>query len=286
MKLRHLLTLVVATVFLALLQPVARAQSMPILNNGDPKVSSGLKVPQFDVASVKKNKSDSHMMQIMMKADGFRCENISLKTLITNAYGIRQDLISGGPGWTETDGFDIDAKVAGPDVETYKKLTQKERESVLQALLAERFNLKVHRETRTLPIYDLVMAKGGFKLKALAPIDDAAEEAKPKDQRRERGSFSTGPGQFEGKGVDFHNFVDNLAYMVERTVIDKTGLGGIYDIDLKWTPQDESASADSGVEGGPSIFTALQEQLGLKLESGKGPVETIVIDHADLPSEN
>lgn len=287
MKLGRRLLLSVLMASLALSASRAHAQNMPIVADGNATAtSSGLKVPQFDVASVKKNKSDSHMMRIMMKTDGFACENISLKTLISNAYGIRQDLISGGPGWAETEGFDVDAKVAGPDVDTYKKLTTKERQSVLEALLVERFHLKVHLENKVLPIYDLVIAKGGVKLKQLPAIDEAAEEAKPEEQRRERGSFSTGPGRFDGRGVDFHNFVENLAYIAERTVIDKTGLSGIYNINLNWTPEDAAPSADAGVEPGASLFTALQEQLGLKLESSKGPVETIVIDRADPPSEN
>jgi uncharacterized protein (TIGR03435 family) len=272
--------LLVAASLLALVTPSIRAQAV-----GTPPTASAI-LPAFEVASVKKNKSDSHMMRIMGKPDGFACDNIPLKILISNAYGIKLDLITGGPGWVETEGFDIDAKVAGPDVETYKKLTDKERQSILAALLVERFNLKIHRETKILPIYELVVAKGGFKPKELPPIDDAAEEAKPSDQRRNGHMSTMRPGEFQGGGIDLGRFAENLSDIVQRTVLDKTGIKGIYDINLKWTPEDEPASADAGGEGGASVFTALQEQVGLKLESGKGPVETLVIDHADLPSQN
>jgi uncharacterized protein (TIGR03435 family) len=286
MSLRNTITLLIASISLALSLPFARGQEqMPVLTNTDPKaVSSGLKVPDFDVATVKKNKSGSGMMSISMKPDGFACENIPLQTLIAQAYGIKQDLISGGPAWVTSEGFDINAKVAGPDVATYAKLTQAERQSMLQALLADRFHLKLHRETKILPIYELVIAKGGARLKPLPPIDPAAEEAKAPEDRRANGATTTGPGEYTGEGVVLASLANNLAYVVHRTVTDNTGLTGIYNINLKWTPEDEPPEA--GTEAGPSIFTALQEQLGLKLQPSKGPVETLVIDQADPPSEN
>ena len=298
---RRNLTLLLAAASLALSIPRARAQDqMPILTNHDPKAtSSDPKISNFDVATVKKNKSDTHMMRIMMKPDGFACDNIPLKTLIAQAYGIKQDLISGGPDWVDSEGFDVDAKVLGPTLDILKSLTPEDLQSMLQSLLAERFNLKLHRETKTLPIYELVVAKGGAKLKELPPIDPTAEEAKAPADRRRLGATSTGPGEFNGEAVIITNLADHLAYIVHHPVTDKTGLTGIYDINLKWTPEDQPAEAATEVDcaqgklvgpcsqlTGPTIFTALQEQLGLKLQSSKGPVETLVIDHADPPSEN
>ena len=122
---RRNLTLLLAAASLALSIPRARAQDqMPILTNHDPKAtSSDPKISNFDVATVKKNKSDTHMMRIMMKPDGFACDNIPLKTLIAQAYGIKQDLISGGPDWVDSEGFDVDAKVLGPTLDILKSLT-------------------------------------------------------------------------------------------------------------------------------------------------------------------
>jgi uncharacterized protein (TIGR03435 family) len=151
---------------LVLAFPVARAQDMPIPTDTSPQSDTvGAKLPEYDVASVKQHSSDERMMRIMNKPDGFSCSNISLKTLVANAYGIRQDLISGGANWIGSTGFDVEAKVAGSDVEAFKKLSPRQRNRLLQPLLADRFKLKVHSETKVLPMYDMVIAKGGPKLK-------------------------------------------------------------------------------------------------------------------------
>ena len=274
---------------MALISPCLSAQ-MPILPDPSAKKVSGAKAPEFDVASVKQNKSETHNMMISTKKDGFACENIPLKTLIGLAYGIKQDLIYGGPGWADSTGFDVEAKVAGPDVAVLDKLTTAERHAMLLPLLADRFKLKLHSETRVLPVYELVAAKGGIKAKELEPVDAAAEAAKDPERRRLIGDTTTGPGEYTANGVTVGQLASFLAYEVHRTVLDKTGIKGIYDLVLKWTPE-ENDGADDGsktnaVDAGPSIFTALQEQLGLKLQSSKGPVETLVIDHAEMPSVN
>jgi uncharacterized protein (TIGR03435 family) len=264
-----------------------RAQAFPInLADNGPKDDPDVKLPVFDVASVKPNKSGSGNMSWRTKPDGYSCENISLKMLISNAYDVRQDLISGGPGWVESQGFDVDAKVAGEDVEAMKKLTGRQRSSMLQALLADRFKLKVHTETKTLPMYDLVIAKGGPKLTEVPAADLAADEKDPEHPKHPY-LMQVGPGQFKGQAMSSQFIANQLAFMMEKTVTDKTGLKGKYDIDLKWTPEDAKSAGDDGSsESGASIFTAVQEQLGLKLVSTKGPVETLVIDHVELPTEN
>jgi uncharacterized protein (TIGR03435 family) len=271
----------------ALSMSTAHAQAFPMnLAANDTPVAADVKIPTFDVASVKQNKADNGMMRIMTKPDGFSCENISLKNLISNAYGIRQDLISGGPGWVESVGFDVDAKVAGPDVETLKKLSPRQRGSMLQSLLEERFKLKVHRETKVLPMYDLVVAKGGPKMKEVAAADLAAN-AKDPDRGKHPGMMTMGPGMFKGQALPAQAIANEIAFVLEHTVVDKTGLAGKYDLDLKWTPEGTAPSDDDGsAESGVSIFTAVQEQLGLKLQPTKGPVETLVIDHVEQPSEN
>jgi uncharacterized protein (TIGR03435 family) len=272
---------------LALAFPVARAQDMPIPTNTSPQSDTvGAKLPEYDVASVKQHSSDERMMRIMNKPDGFSCSNITLKTLVANAYGIRQDLISGGANWVGSTGFDVEAKVAGSDVEAFKKLSPRLRNRLLQPLLADRFKLKLHSETKVLPTYDMVIAKGGPKLKVSA-IEVSAEAGKDPEAAKHRGMMSMGPGMFKGEGLSIAAIANQFSYIVHYTVVDKTGLTGAYDVDLKWTPDDAGTpDGDAAAESSPSIFTAVQEQLGLKLNSTKGPVETLIIDHAEMPSAN
>ena len=263
-----------------------------------PDVTADVKVPAFEVVSVKPNKSDSGMIRVMSKPDGYSATNISLKMLVQGAYGIREDLISGAPSWADSARFDIDAKVAGSDVDALKKLSPEQRRLVLQPLLADRFKLKVHTETKQLPVYELVLAKGGSKLKEANPGDTYAKGIKGPDGVGRGGMMRVGRGQLTAQAVPMTSLANLLSQQLHRTVIDKTGLTGKYDLELNWTPDQGSDPMFKGTDGspqradaapdtsGPSIFTALQEQLGLKLQSAKGPVETLVIDHVEMPSEN
>jgi uncharacterized protein (TIGR03435 family) len=230
-------------------------------------------------------------MMMRWTPDGsFRGVNITLNSLFASAYDIKMDLISGAPGWVENAHFDVEAKVALEDAEAVKKLTQDQRRAMMRSLLEDRFHLKAHVETKTLPVYELVVAKGGSKLTLAAPDPPPSPDAKPDDPPKMRGRMMIGPGSFEGTDIPIGNFVGNLGYIVNRTVIDKTGLTGKYDMKLKWIPDDQAMSAGPGsganTDSGPSIFTALEEQLGLKLVSSKGPVATLVIDHVEMPTEN
>jgi uncharacterized protein (TIGR03435 family) len=272
---------------LAFLQPVVHAQ-MPILLDSSPQTTDpNAKLPVYDVASVKPNKANDGMMRIMNHPDGFSCTNISLKTLIGNAYGIRQDLITGGPGWVDSMGFDVEAKVGAEDVEAFKKLTIRQRNSLLQSLLVDRFHLKVHHETKILPMYDLLVAKGGSRLKANATVPPSPDAAKDPEAAKPRGMMTMGPGMLKGQGVPMASITNQLSYALQATVTDKTGLTGDFDFELKWTPDDAGpANADTSSEPHVSIFTAVQEQLGLKLQPSKGPADTLVIDHAEQATEN
>jgi uncharacterized protein (TIGR03435 family) len=263
-----------------------------------PDVTADVKVPAFDVVSVKPNKSDGNMVRIMAKPDGYSASNVSLKMLVQAAYGIREDLISGAPSWADSARFDIDAKVAGSDVDALKKLSPEQRRLILQPLLADRFKLKAHTETKQLPVYELVLAKGGSKLKEATAGDTYANGIKGPDGVGRGGMMRVGRGQLTAQAVPMTSLANMLSQQLHRTVLDKTGLTGKYDLELNWTPDQGSDPMFKGPEGspqrgdaapdasGPSIFTALQEQLGLKLQSAKGPVETLVIDHVEMPSEN
>jgi uncharacterized protein (TIGR03435 family) len=271
--------------------PSVHAQ-MPIMTDSKPD-DANVRVPEFEVAAIKQHKDLTGNMMIGQTPNGFRCVNLGLTDLIASAYGVKQDLISGAPGWVGSTRFDIEAKVAAEDADAMKKLNGHQRQAMLKPLLEDRFHLKAHIETKTLPVYELVVAKGGAKLIAAAADppespDAKAPDAKPDDHPKSRMGITIGPGSFEGTDVALGTLVGNLGYIVQRTVIDKTGLTGKYDMKLKWTPEDQAMSADanSGANTGPSIFTALEEQLGLKLVSSKGPVDTLVIDHVEMPTEN
>ena len=171
---------------------------------------------------------------------------------------------------------------------------------MMQMLLADRFKLKVHQETKELAIYALIVAKNGPKLHEAKPGDTYPNGLKGPDARSGAGMMFGGREGLTAQGVPIANLVRHLSLQLGRTVIDKTGLAGKYDFTLKWTPDEIRSSMFKGPESGPpgpastafsdssgpSLFTALEEQLGLKLESQKGPVEIVVIDHVERPSEN
>jgi uncharacterized protein (TIGR03435 family) len=225
-----------------------------------------------------------------------------LKTLLTFAYDVREFQITGGPGWINMDRFDIVAKAersAGAEnpPDDPRKMTEEQRKTVgdqmrerLRALLAERFQLTLHRETKEQSVYALVVAKGGPKL----------QQAQAMEGTGPRGPMMRmGRGELSGQGVELEMLTRTLSSQLGRTVIDRTGLKGNFDFKLTWTPDPGQSATPLGGgpppgadappppdPNGPSVFTALQEQLGLRLESQKGPVEMLVIDRVEKPSEN
>lgn len=248
------------------------------------KADPTLVIPPFDVISVKPSKDNQTRLQFT--ADGFGGTGVTVRILLYEGYGgINHERVIGEPPWSNTQGFDIEAKVAQADVPTLDKMTFEQRRSMFQSILAERFKLVVHHETRELPIYVLSIAKRGSRLKPSAP-DDPAAPARPR-------SMFINNGKVTAIDAQLSTLVTVLSRTLGRTIVDKTGLTGNYDFNLEFTPE-EGGPQQSGAEAGgaspadsaPSIFTALQEQLGLKLESAKGPVDVIVIDHIEKPAEN
>jgi uncharacterized protein (TIGR03435 family) len=179
----------------------------------------------------------------------------SLDALIRYAYDVEDTQISGGPQWIDRDIYEVNAKMPAKAIPAQLK-------QMMQSLLAERFQLTIHRETRQLPIYSLVVAKGGSKLH-------------PPDENVTGSSW--GATSMRGT-MDIASFAGHLTSSEHRTVVDNTGLKGYWKFDLHWAADDSTTEA--------SLFTAIQEQLGLKLESTKGPVQVLVIDRAEKPSEN
>ncbi len=272
---------------------------------------------KFDVASIKPNKSDDHRMMFAMQPGGrFNATGVTLKRLMVFAYGIREYQLTGLPAWADSDRYDVMAKPEGaPDAEpTPDKMPspaemqtrQEKMRAMLQDLLADRFGLKVHRETKDLPVYNLVVAKGGSKLSESKPdAPNIVDVPGVKLGGGPGGEGGRGPvrgamirmgrGQITGQQMSIAMLVNQLSAQTGRNVIDKTGLTGLYDIKLSWTPEEGQMMIpkDGGAEPaaatgdtGPSLFTAVQEQLGLKLEPAKGPVEIIVVDRVEKPTEN
>jgi len=236
----------------------------------------------FEVASIKPSSPDAKGSSIqLVPGGGLNMTGIPLRTMIALANGVREFQVSGGPGWVGTERFDVTARVASAAAkgqEDLAKMNEGQFKTVrdqsnerLRALMADRFQLVVHKETKEQPIYALLVSKNGAKLK----------EVKEAGARQ---GMNMGRGRAQGFGASVEMLVQDISSAMGRPVIDKTGLNGKYDFILEWTP-DMAPTGDSA-PAGPTIFTALQEQLGLRLESQKGPVETIVIDRAEKPSEN
>jgi uncharacterized protein (TIGR03435 family) len=238
--------------------------------------------PKFDVVSVKLDKAAQGWRETIT-ADGYSAKGITLKTLLMHAYGIMPDYrIVGAPGWSNDNRYDIEAKVGDSDVAALQKMERTQRFAMLQQVLTERFNLKAHSEDRIQPIYSLVVAKQGRLVKTPPSADDKNSGG---------GTRRSGSGQFTLKASNYSmaSLVAQLRGIVGRMVVDNTGLTGGYDVKLDWTLDDSvptSVSAKASGSSAPSIFTALEEQLGLKLVPTKGPVEVLVVDHVDTPSEN
>jgi uncharacterized protein (TIGR03435 family) len=255
--------LAVATVFC----PLARAQ----VSANQPAL------PVYDVVTVKPN----HTLSGSMHWDGnpgfLKATNVTLKMALENAFGIRQELISGLPGWAESAHYDIVAKASEAEPAALKNQTREQDEAMLQAMLEEHFQIKSHIEVKTLPVFDMAIAGGGVRFKAFLPADE-----------HDTGGDMDTDGQnhnmtLHGRGVTLIDLGNALSRTVQRTVIDKTGLTGKYNLQLKWLRDGAPAGGD---DAAPTIYTALQEQLGLKLVSSKGPVNTLVIDSISQPVEN
>ncbi len=251
--------------------------------------------PRFEVASIKPNHSGGSRMGIATEPGGrFVATNANVKSLITMAYELKEGQVTGLPGWADSDRYDIVAKPESGSGWTFTDVR-----AMLRALLEERFGLALHKETKELPIYALVVARNGPRLaasKGNADFDDPKARTPETGRGPGRQMVRGGRGEISAQNVTVGMIADQLAGIVGRNVIDETGLTGNYDFDLKYTPEmgegppvagvPESAKPESAQDAAPSIFVAVQEQLGLKLEAQKGPVDVYVIDRVEKPSEN
>lgn len=263
---------------------VGAAEKLPI----PPTPQADPKAAVFEVASVKPNTSGSGSMSMgWQPGGGFRAVNSPLRSLIQTAFDVRDSELVGAPDWISSERFDVTAKAA-------TELTRETRSSALQALLRERFKLTAHRDTREVPVYLLVLARSDGRLgpglrqsqidcspqaRAARPpsVGAGAGQAAGPVTRPECGSFSAGSTLTAG-GVTLAQLSGSLSRQADRPVLDRTGLTGFFDVDLKWSNQAKAT------DDGPSFFTAVQEQLGLRLEAGRGPQEMLVIDSVERPT--
>jgi bla regulator protein blaR1 len=254
-------------------------------------------VPAYAIALIKPSKEEG-TSSMQYRADGIIASKVTLIFLIRQAYGVDDDQITGVPATLTSKQFDMEAKVDAADVAALKQLSLDQRKSMLQPLLDQRFGLKIHRETKVLPVFALVIAKNGPKFHEAKPGDTYANGIKGPDGLTHPGIMAWTANSIVGQGISMDDLVRPLSRVLGRTVLDQTGLIGKYDFAVKWSP-DESAVASTKADGGAlgtnnttpdsyeySIFTAFEEQLGLKVKLVKAPVEVLVIDHADMPSPN
>lgn len=261
---------------------------------------------KYEVVSVKPSNpanSGKPGTGTLISPDGYTAKNTSILALLHYAFGItNNEQLAGWPNWISSEQYDLDARMDASVADALQKLSKDERtparQHMLQALLMDRFKLAFHRETRELSVYSLVIAKNGSKIKEAKPGDTYPNGFKDDAGHAFIGGVTmsaTAEGvTMTGQATQIDYFVRMLSQEVKRIVINKTGLTGNFDFTIQFMPEQRAIQTTPGGAsplpasdpGGVSIFTALQEQLGLKLESGKAPIEVIVIDHVERPSGN
>ncbi len=288
---------------------------------GAPSVTPGLAPPQqqpqaqsapadpppayvYDEVTFKPSKGrvPRGRLGISNEPDGLQAWNVTPQQLISSAYGVDRFHITGGPDWLASDHYDVDAKIGSAVDEALHKLGRdarpQVRQQMLQALLASSLKLAVHHENKDLPVYFLAIAQSGPKLQDAKPGENPARAG-----RGGRGGFAgngtvriTGKGKQTFRAAPISALINLLAREVDRPVLNKTALAGRYDFKLNWTPDYSRVKAPQvGAPGrasripppeanNPSLFIALQQQLGLELQSGTAPYDALVIDHVERPN--
>ena len=319
---KKLLLASAATVVLAL--PIAVGLLSAAQRSTEPQPGTKTQPLTFEAASIKPSAPGTRGPMLQMSPGGrIRTSGMTPRFLIEIAYDVKDSQIEGGPSWINSERYDIEAKPEDSVAATLDQLPPEQRKQklgeMMQSLLRDRFKLVLGHETKELPVYMLVAAKNGPKLKPSdfkPPEPPLASEAghfspppppPPGGPRMQGGLMMRGPGHLESTGAEMPMLVNALSMITHKLVIDKTGLSGRYDFTLNWTP-DESQLRPGGPEGpggpggpgglgglgapppadsnGPDLFTAIREQLGLKLEAQKAPVDVLVIQHVEKPSEN
>ena len=251
------------------------------LEHGGPAkaIARAATVAPFDVVSIKPHNAandspNSQSFSMSINDTVLTASNVPLDMLVEFAYDVKADMISGLSGPVSSAHFDIEAKVVPQDGGPPQKLTGAQMQAMLILLLADRFHLKAHLQPKVMPTYDLVVAKGGPKIKL-------SQGERTDSNWNVNGSDTS--KILTAKSASMSDLAQALSDEVHRQVNDKTGLTGGADITLKWS---DDVAAEASGNNVISIFTAVEEQLGLKLQSSKGPVDNLVIDHAEMPTAN
>lgn len=260
-----------------ILPPVILGQ----LPNASPSV-------RFDAVSIKENRSGIERggVEIPPQSDRIVVSNAPMYRIIAFAFDRqRNDLIEGLPEWARSERWDIQAKVADEDIATFTQLSFVQKKMMLQTVLADRCEMRAHLAKKEVPVYALEVRKEGLRMHA----SEASEAASASSGW----NITVKKGEIHGRAVPMAALLYALSGVsLDRQVIDKTGLEGLYDFDLLWTPEDvaeaHSGSNDKGLGEplAPSIFTAIQEQLGLRLFATKAQVKAVIVDHIERPSSN
>ena len=266
------------------------------------------KIPdyEYDIVSIKP--TDPSLTQtgtriplgIVYSADGFDAKSMRLWGLIINAYGVQQMRVLGAPEWWNTERFNLLAKVDPETADALQKLPADQlklvRQHMLQKILTERFGLTFHRETKEMPAFFMTIAKGGSKLQEYSPSHASPNDVTDFEGNRAANRFLIQGDELIGQSVTMNNFIAQLSLYLDSPVVDKTGLTGSYDFRFKFFVDYSAYAAPPGgtnaqpvlvqIDTNGPLMEAIQKNLGLKLEQGKGPVDVIVIDHSERPSGN
>jgi len=249
---------------------------------GQVAAAADRKLPAFDVMVVKPN-SSGERPSIDFDGGSFSATDISVKMLVLFAYDLKDDQLFGIPKWANEQRFDMKAKVLDADPAVLQHLTNDEKREIEQTILTDRFGLVFHRETKVLPVYALVVDKNGPKFQP-SKIEAGQKGANGLSAGSLHTNNHDGNADMASTAVPIASLVNVLSRQTERIVVDQTGLTGRYDLNLTWSRDDGSTPASE--QNSPSILTAIQEQLGLRLRPAKLPVGTFVVDHVALPTGN
>jgi len=281
----------------------ARAQNPQQSQN-----SASDKIPnyEYDVVSVKPTDPDVNQtssripLGIIYSADGFDAKSLRLWGLIINAYGVQQMRVLGAPEWWNNERFNLMAKVDPETADALQKLPPDQlklvRQRMLQKILTERFALTFHHETKEMPAFFMTIAKGGSKLQESSPSHATPNDVTDFEGNRAANRFVIQGDELIGQSVTMANFIAQLSLNLDSPIVDKTGLTCTYDFRFKYFIDYSAYAQPPGgsttqpvvvrIDTNGPIIDAIQKNLGLKLEQGKGPVDVIVIDHSERPSGN
>lgn len=256
-----------------------------------------IKLSSFEVASIRLNQSSSGGGGYRDFPDRFTAANITLQRLIEFAYDLREFQLSGGPAWIKSETYDIDAKKEDGADTLCPNLRQKQTKIMLRSLLLERLKLNLDKKTKELPAYALVVARGA-KIRESTSEDSSLANNPNNESHKTSGTARERRGEIVGDGVSIGTLAKLLSDQLGRDVIDETKLSGAYNFTLQWTPDQDNRQFNAADENNrimtstpadaapPPIFTAIQDQLGLKLEPVKKIADIFIIDSVEKPSEN